>query len=114
MTKTPHRPLDMACRFAEYSPILSFLRMCRSDDRKLLGVSGDGKLLTFEGAAFFGFVLLIVWLVFVKVSDNAQQFEPKGGSRMGKLFGVSIASFVANASTALYVNNLPALSIRAL
>ena len=32
---------------------------------------------------------------------------------MGKLLRVSIATFLANAATALYVNNLPALSIQA-
>lgn len=78
----------------------------------LFGVGGAGKLLTLKGAAVFGLLVLFMWCVLTKISSNNQQTGPKGGMRMAKLIGVSLAAMLANASTALYVNNLPALSIR--
>jgi hypothetical protein len=98
---------------SHYSPILSFLCASRCDDQFVLfGAGGAGKLLTLGGAAFFGFIVLIMWCVALKLTSNTQQTGPKGDNGMAKLIGVSLATFVANASTALLVNNLPALSIR--
>jgi hypothetical protein len=93
--------------------ILSPLRVGGDDRLLLTGVSGAGRLLTLEGAAFFGFILIILWCVQTRISSSTQQPGLKGGISMGKLLRISIATLLANAATALYVNNLPALSIQA-
>ena len=78
----------------------------------LTGVSGAVGTLTLKGAAFFGIVILILWCIQVKISSNDQKPGLKGSVCMGKLIVVSGVTFLANALTALYVNNLPAPSIR--
>jgi hypothetical protein len=42
-----------------------------------------------------------------------QQPGHEGGSRMKKVLQKTIVNLMANASTAYYVNNLPALTVRA-
>ena len=99
---------------SEINPILSFLRISGNDARLLLkGVSGAGGALTMKWAVIFGFMLALLWYIQQKLSSQNQQTGLPRGKRMIKDISVSLATFVTNATTALYVNNLPALSIRA-
>jgi len=60
-------------------------------------------------------VLLIIWFL-QALTDSpkaVQQLGQEGGKRMGKAITKATVNLAANASTAYYVNNLPALTIRA-
>lgn len=79
--------------------------------RAPIAVSGpSGGLLMFGG---------LVWVVFmwflqavIDTPNAAQQSGQEGGRRMVNLISKTVVNFAANASTALYVNSLPALTIR--
>jgi hypothetical protein len=93
------------------SPILSFLRIFRNDDRALAcGYVTTGWLLMVVGLA----VLLILWLL-QALTDSpkaVQQLGQEGETRMNKAITKATVNLAANASTAYYVNNLPALTIQ--
>jgi hypothetical protein len=62
----------------------------------------------------------LVWVVLmwflqavIDTPNAAQQSGQEGGSRMVKVISKTVVNFAANASTALYINSLPALTIRA-
>lgn len=94
------------------SPILSFLRTFRNGDRALTcGYGAQGGLLAVVGLA----AVFILWLfqVLTDSPNEAQQFGQEGEGRMKKAIIKASASLAANASTAYYVNNLPAFTIEA-
>ncbi|MEA1029432.1 hypothetical protein T3A99_12725 [Pseudomonas sp. N-137] len=97
---------------SHYSPILSFLRVSRSGDRALTcGYGAQGGLLMVVGLA----AVFILWLfqVLTDSPNEAQQFGQEGEWRMKKAIFKASANLAANASTAYYVNNLPAFTIEA-
>jgi hypothetical protein len=97
---------------SHHLPILSFLRVSMNDDRAVTcGFGAQGWLLIVVGFA----ILFILWfLQALTDSPNAiQQTGQEGEGRMKKAIIKASANLVANASTAYYVNNLPALSIEA-
>jgi hypothetical protein len=65
---------------------------------------------------FGGFVwVVLMWFLqaMIDTPNAAQQSGQEEGNRMVKVISKTVVNFAANASTALYVNNLPALTIRA-
>ncbi|RMO77300.1 hypothetical protein ALQ35_04980 [Pseudomonas fluorescens] len=50
----------------------------------------------------------------VNTPNQTKQSGQKGGDCMVKFLKVSASNMAANALTALYINNLPAMTIRAL
>jgi len=72
---------------------------------------GAGGLLMFGGLA----VVLFFWFLQARIDtpNASQQPGQEGEGRMKTLIKKTLVNFLANASTAFYVNNLPALTIRA-
>lgn len=95
---------------SQYAPILSFLRILRTDDRALAcGYVAPGWLLMVVGLV----VLLVIWFL-QALTDSpkvVQQLGQEGENRMIKAITQASANLAANASTAYYVNNLPAVTI---
>ncbi|MCX2706069.1 MULTISPECIES: hypothetical protein [Pseudomonas] len=57
---------------------------------------------------------MVIWFL-QALTDSpkaVQQLGQEGGTRMGKAILKATVNFAANASTAYYVNNLPALAIQ--
>ncbi|WHH50615.1 hypothetical protein QFA96_23125 [Pseudomonas sp. Ap32] len=95
------------------SPILLFLREFRNNDRALAcGYVTPGWLLMVVGLV----VLLVIWFL-QALTDSpkaVQQLGQEGEKRMNKAITKASVNLVANASTAYYVNNLPAVTIEIL
>ncbi|WP_447801203.1 hypothetical protein [Pseudomonas kilonensis] len=100
---------------SHYSHILSFLRVFGDDDRALTcGYVTPGWLLMVVGLVVL-LVLLVLWFL-QALTDSpkaVQQLGQEGGKRMNKAISKATVNLAANASTAYYVNNLPALTIEA-
>jgi hypothetical protein len=79
-------------------------------------VGGVGGLLAL-GVIVLGFLVLVCfWCLLASLNDPmcaTQQSEKKGGDRMVRIVDIGFVSLIANGGTALYVNSLPTLSIRA-
>lgn len=57
----------------------------------------------------------LMWFLQAQTDTPIETQQPghEGGSRMKKVLQKTVVNFMANASTAYYVNNLPALTVRA-
>lgn len=64
---------------------------------------------------FGGLAVGFLWFLqaLIDTPNATQQPGQEGGSRMKKVMCKTVINFMANASTAFYVNNLPALTLRA-
>ncbi|MBC3456330.1 hypothetical protein [Pseudomonas mosselii] len=105
-------PLDTRATMQHYFFILSFLCVFRNDDRALAcGYVTHGWLLMVVGLL----VLFVMWFL-QALTDSpkaVQQLGQEGERRMGKAIIKASVNLAANASTAYYVNNLPAVTIGA-